>query len=184
MSATTVARRYGKSLFSLSKGQNAVDAVEQDMRALIQAAKENRELSVILASPVVRPEKKEAIVRSVFSGANELTVSFLALLAKKGRAGLIADMAEAFVSLVREERGVVLAEVVTAVPLDEARRAEINALIGKVHEGGVELSETVDPHLIGGFKLRVGDRMIDASVFQSLRTMHRNLTNNPYEPAY
>ena len=77
-------------------------------------------------------------------------------------------MAEAFVSLVREERGVVLAEVVTAVPLDEARRAEINALIGKVHEGGVELSERVDPHLIGGFKLRVGDRMIDASVFQSL----------------
>jgi len=184
MSATTVARRYGKALLSLSKDQNAVDAVEQDMRALIQAAKENRELSVILASPVVRPEKKEAIVRSVFSGANELTVSFLALLAKKGRAGLIADMAEAFVSLVREERGVVLAEVVTAVPLDEARRAEVNALIGKVHEGGVELSETVDPHLIGGFKLRVGDRMIDASVFQSLRTMHRNLTNNPYEPAY
>ena len=184
MSATTVARRYGKSLLSLSKDQNAVDVVEQDMRALIQAAKENRELSVILASPVVRPEKKEAIVRSVFSGANELTVSFLALLAKKGRAGLIADMAEAFVSLVREERGVVLAEVVTAVPLDEARRAEINALIGKVHEGGVELSETVDPHLIGGFKLRVGDRMIDASVFQSLRTMYRDLTNNPYEPAY
>ena len=184
MSATTVARRYGKSLLSLSKDQNAVDAVEQDMRALIQAAKENRELSVILASPVIRPEKKEAIVRSVFSGANELTVSFLSLLAKKGRAGLIADMAEAFVTLVREERGVVLAEVVTAVPLDEARRAEINALIGKVHEGGVELSETVDPHLIGGFKLRVGDRMIDASVFQSLRTMHRNLTNNPYEPAY
>ena len=184
MSATTVARRYGKSLLSLSKDQNAVDAVEQDMRALIQAAKENRELSVILASPVVRPEKKEAIVRSVFSGANELTVSFLALLAKMGRAGLSADMAEAFVSLVREERGVVLAEVVTAVPLDEARRAEINALIGKVHEGGVELSETVDSHLIGGFKLRVGDRMIDASVFQSLRTMHRNLTNNPYEPAY
>ena len=184
MSATTVARRYGKSLLSLSKDQNAVDVVEQDMRALIQAAKENRELSVILASPVVRPEKKEAIVRSVYSGANELTVSFLALLAKKGRAGLIADMAEAFVSLVREERGVVLAEVVTAVPLDETRRAEINALIGKVHEGGVELSETVDPHLIGGFKLRVGDRMIDASVFQSLRTMHRNLTNNPYEPAY
>ena len=93
-------------------------------------------------------------------------------------------MAEAFVSLVREERGVVLAEVTTAVPLDDARRAEINALIGNIHEGGVELSEKVDPHLIGGFKLRVGDRMIDASVFQSLRTMHRNLTNNPYEPAY
>ena len=133
MSATTVARRYGKSLLSLSKDQNAVDVVEQDMRALIQAAKENRELSVILASPVVRPEKKEAIVRSVFSGANELTVSFLALLAKKGRAGLIADMAEAFVSLVREERGVVLAEVVTAVPLDEARRAEINAPVSYTH---------------------------------------------------
>jgi F-type H+-transporting ATPase subunit delta len=184
MSASTVARRYGKSLLALSKDRNAVDAVEQDMRALIQAAQENRELSVILASPVVRPEKKEAIVRAVFEGAHELTTGFLALLAKKGRAGLIGDMAEAFVALVREERGVVLAEVVTAVPLDEARRSEINTLIGKVHEGGVELSEKVDPYLIGGFRLRVGDRMIDASVFQSLRTMHRNLTNNPYEPAY
>ena len=184
MSAITVARRYGKSLLVLSKEKDVVDAVEQDMRALIQAAKENRELSTILSSPVVRPEKKEAIVRAVFSGANDLTMAFLALLAKKGRAGLIAHMAEAFVSLVREERGIVLAEVVTAVPLDEIRRSEVNALIGKVHEGGVELSETVDPQLIGGFKLRVGDRMIDASVFQSLRTMHRNLTNNPYEPAY
>lgn len=184
MSSSTVARRYGKSLLSLSKEQNVVDAVEQDMRALIQAAAENRELTAVLASPVVRPEKKEAIVRSVFAGAQPLTVSFLALLAKKGRSGLIADMAASFVALVRDERGIVLAEVVSAVPLDDARRTEINALIGKVHEGGVELSEKVDPTLIGGFKLRVGDRMIDASVFQSLRTMHRNLTNNPYEPAY
>ena len=97
---------------------------------------------------------------------------------------MLEQMAQAFVALVREERNVVLAEVTTAVPLDDARRTEINALIGKIHQGGVELSEKVDPTLIGGFKLRVGDRMIDATVFESLRTMHRDLTNNPYEPAY
>ena len=184
MSAGTVARRYGKSLLALSKEQNAVEAVEQDMRVLADVVRENRELSAILGSPVVRPEKKEAIVGSVFQGAQPLTASFLAQLARKGRAGLLAQMAEAYLALVREERGIVLAEVVTATPLNESSRSEINALIGKIHEGGVELSEKVDPHLIGGFKLRVGDRMIDASVFQSLRTMHRNLTNNPYEPAY
>ena len=97
---------------------------------------------------------------------------------------MLDHMAQAFVDLVREERNVVVAEVTTAVALDEARRAEINALIGKIHQGGVELSEKVDPTLIGGFKLRIGDRMIDATVFESLRTMHRDLTNNPYEPAY
>ena len=161
-----------------------MEAVEQDMRVLADVVRENRELSAILGSPVVRPEKKEAIVGSVFQGAQPLTASFLAQLARKGRAGLLAQMAEAYLALVREERGIVLAEVVTATPLNESSRSEINALIGKIHEGGVELSEKVDPHLIGGFKLRVGDRMIDASVFQSLRTMHRNLTNNPYEPAY
>lgn len=161
-----------------------MEAVEQDMRVLADVVRENRELSAILGSPVVRPEKKEAIVGSVFQGAQPLTASFLAQLARKGRAGLLAQMAEAFLALVREERGIVLAEVVTATPLNDSSRSEINALIGKIHEGGVELSEKVDPHLIGGFKLRVGDRMIDASVFQSLRTMHRNLTNNPYEPAY
>jgi len=184
MSATAVARRYGKSLLSLSKEQNAVEAVEQDMRVLAQTVRDNRELAAVLSSPVVRPEKKESIVASVFSGAHALTAAFLAQLARKGRAGLLADMAGAYLSLVREERGVVLAEITTAVPLDDARRSEIQTLIGNIHEGGVELSEKVDPHLIGGFKLRVGDRMIDASVFQSLRTMHRNLTNNPYEPAY
>ena len=184
MSAGTVARRYGKSLLALSKEQNAVEAVEQDMRVLADVVRENRELSAILGSPVVRPEKKEAIVGSVFQGAQPLTASFLAQLARKGRAGLLAQMAEAYLALVREERGIVLAEVVTATPLNESSRSEIHALIGKIHEGVVELSEKVDPHLIGGFKLRVGDRMIDASVFQSLRTMHRNLTNNPYEPAY
>ena len=67
MSASSVARRYGKSLFSLCKEQGAVDVVEQDMRGLIEAMKENRELSAVLASPVVRPEKKEAIVTAVFA---------------------------------------------------------------------------------------------------------------------
>jgi len=184
MSASSVARRYGKSLFTLCKEQNAVDVVEQVRRGLIEAMKENRELSAVLASPVVRPEKKEAIMRSVFATCQPLTVSFLALLADKGRAGMLDHMAQAFVDLVREERNVVVAEVTTAVALDEARRAEINALIGKIHQGGVELSEKVDPTLIGGFKLRIGDRMIDATVFESLRTLHRDLTNNPYEPAY
>ena len=184
MASTAVARRYGKSLLTLCKEQGAVDAVDADMRMLSAAVSENRELASVLGSPVVRPEKKEAIVRAVFSDAHALSIDFLALLARKGRAGLLGEMANAFVALVREERGIVLAEVVTASPLDDQRRAQVNELIGKVHEGGVELSEKVDPHLIGGFKLRVGDRMIDASVFQSLRTMHRNLTNNPYEPAY
>jgi len=184
MSASSVARRYGKSLFSLCKEQGAVDVVEQDMRGLIEAMKENRELSAVLASPVVRPEKKEAIVTAVFAACQPLTVSFLKLLANKGRAGMLEQMAQAFVALVREERNVVLAEVTTAVPVDDARRTEINALIGKIHQGGVELSEKVDPTLIGGYRLRVGDRMIDATVFESLRTMHRDLTNNPYEPAY
>ena len=184
MASTAVARRYGKSLLALCKEQQAVDAVDRDMRALTEAVRENRELSAVLGSPVVRPEKKEAIVRAVFADAHALTVDFLALLARKGRAGLLGAMADAFVGLVREERGIVLAEVVTAAPLDAARRAEINELIGKVHEGGGELSEKVDPTLIGGYRLRVGDRMIDATVYQSLRSMHRNLTNNPYEPAY
>ena len=184
MAASAVARRYGKSLLTLCKEQGVVDVVDRDMRALAETVADNRELAAVLGSPVIRPEKKEAIVRAAFAGAHALSVDFLALLAKKGRAGLLADMASAFVSLVREERGIVLAEVVTAAPLDDARRAEINQLISKVHEGGVELSEKVDPHLIGCFKLRVGDRMIDATVFQTLRSMHRNLTNNPYEPAY
>jgi len=184
MASTAVARRYGKSLLTLCKEQQAVDAVDRDMRALSRAVSENRELAAILGSPVVRPEKKEAIVRAVFAEAHSLTVDFLAMLARKGRAGLLGVMAQAFVALVREERGIVLAEVVTASPLDDARRKEINELIGKVHEGGVELSERVDPALIGGFKLRVGDRMIDASVYHTLRSMHRNLTNSPYEPAY
>ena len=184
MAASAVARRYGKSLLTLCKEQGVVDVVDRDMRALAETVADNRELAAVLGSPVIRPEKKEAIVRAAFAAAHALSVDFLALLAKKGRAGLLADMASAFVSLVREERGIVLAEVVTAAPLDDARRAEINQLISKVHEGGVELSEKVDPHLIGGFKLRVGDRMIDATVFQTLRSMHRNLTNNPYEPAY
>ena len=144
MSATAVARRYGKSLLSLSKEQNAVEAVEQDMRVLSEAVRDNRELAAVLSSPVVRPEKKEAIVASVFSGAHTLT-AFLAQLARKGRAGLLADMASAYLSLVREERGVVLAEISTAVPLDDARRSEIQTLIGNIHEGGVELSEKVIP---------------------------------------
>ena len=184
MAVTVLARRYAKSLLSLAGERGLTDAVDADMRQVYLVVGENRELGVALSSAVIRPEKKEAVIRNVFASLNELTVSFLAQLALKGRAGVLSSVAEAVMEQVRFERNIVLAEAVTSTPLDAERRSEIMTLIGRIHQGGVELTEKVDPTLIGGFSLRVGDRMIDASVRSTLRSMHRDLTNNPYEPAY
>lgn len=182
MPITAVSRRYAKSLLGLVIKENAIDAVDADMRSIAATIRSHGELAAVLGSAVIRGGKKEAVLKALFPDAHKLSTDFLTQLTSQGRGAQVLDAADAMIDAVRVLRGIVTAEVTTAVPLDATRKEDIMKLIGQIHSGGVELTERVDPAQIGGFRLLVGDKMVDTTLRSSLQTMHRDLTNHPYEP--
>ena len=165
MKSSKAAIRYARSLFSLALAQGKVEMVKTDVDFLSQALHESRDLRMLLASPVVREEKKTSILREVFgSNISSDTFSFIQLLTSRKREGLLDEICQAFFSLFNQHKG--LAEVVltTAIPADDEIRSSVRKLVSKLTDKTPVFTEVVDPSIIGGFLLRLGDTQLDASV--------------------
>lgn len=162
--------RYAKSLLDLSKEQNAVEEVKNDMVFFEQVVDGNSELEAILKNPIVPLDKKQGILQGIFGGkVNAITENFLKLIVNKGRAAILFDTAKQFVQQYNAIKGIVTAEVTSASELTGANRAEIIDLVKKeLGANEVVVKEKIDPALIGGFILKVGDRQFDASIASSL----------------
>jgi F-type H+-transporting ATPase subunit delta len=103
-------------------------------------------------------------------------VNLLLLMVRRGRPGVVEPMITRFSELLRRERGVTLAQVRTALPLDDGQRAEVAARLRALTGSQVEMDETVDPDLIGGIAVRIGDQLYDASVRSRLERLRARLT--------
>ena len=115
---------------------------------------------------------RQVLGRGVAPGPLNLVL----LMVRRGRPGAIEPMIARFGELIRRERGIVLARVRTAMPLDEGQRAEITARLRNLTGADIEMEETVDPDLIGGVAVRIGDRLYDASVRSRLERLRARLT--------
>lgn len=168
--------RYAQALLDLATENNAVDAVVANMEKFISAANEHRELGGMLASPVIRGEKKLAILNEVFGDFENVSSLFMGLIVKNGREALLPEIATSFVSLVKESKGIVPVTITSAVKLDESVKKDILAKIQPAVNGQPEVTEIIDPSLIGGFTVRMGDIQIDASVASKLGQLKQRLT--------
>lgn len=180
-----VAHRYAKSLLDLAQERNQQDEVRNDMTLILETIRESRDLDVLLHSPVIKVDKKEKILEALFGQhISELSIGFLRIMTSKGREGLLEEIAENYIQQIKIKKGILTAEVTTAAKADEATRADILAQLKKLNpDGEIEITENVDPELIGGFVIKVEDKMIDASVRTQLRKLRREFTDNSYEAA-
>ncbi|MBP6575162.1 MAG: ATP synthase F1 subunit delta [Flavobacteriales bacterium] len=185
MNIAPVAYRYARSLMELAQERGVLAGVEEDMRLVARTCEANRELVVLLNSPVVKADKKDKILSAVFAGKiGAITTSFMSILVRKGRERLLPHVAAAFSILYKISKNIVVAQVTSAVPLDAATREKVMALAAKQHPGkSIELVELVDPALIGGLSIRIGDELYDGSVSRQLSDMRREFSKNPYIPA-
>ncbi|HRH37389.1 MAG TPA: ATP synthase F1 subunit delta, partial [Flavobacteriales bacterium] len=144
----------------------------------------NRDLIVLLKSPVVKADKKDKILEGIFaSKVGEITNSFMGILVRKGRESLLPDVAAAFSELYKINKGIVVAQVTSAVALNDGARAKVRAMAEKQHPGkSIELVEKVDASLIGGVTIRIGDEQYDGSVSRSLNNLRREFSKNLYVP--
>ncbi len=175
-----VAKRYAKSLMDFAQEQNSLEAVAADMELIAATIDGSRELELLLKSPIIKLDKKVAIMNQIFGGKiGSISQSFLGIIARKGRESLIEEMAVAFVNLYKASQGIVTAEITTAIPLDDKGREKAKALIAQISDK-VELIEKINEDIIGGFIIRVGDKQYDESVSSRLSAMKREFSKNPH----
>ncbi|MEO8639311.1 MAG: ATP synthase F1 subunit delta [Chloroflexota bacterium] len=172
----TSARRYAEAAFEIGRADGTLDAWERDM-ATIGATMRHPELRSLLLHPAVPFVDKERVLRRVMGrGVAAAPINLVLLMVRRGRPGAIDRMVERFMELLRRQRGIALAEVRTALPLDDGERADIAARLRSLTGSEVEMQETVDPDLIGGIAVRIGDRLYDASVRSRLERLRARLT--------
>ncbi|GAA4352120.1 ATP synthase F1 subunit delta [Hymenobacter saemangeumensis] len=183
MSEQRAASRYAKSLLDLAQERGTLAEVKQDMDLFSKTLTENRDLRLLLRNPIVKQDKKLAILQAIFNGkVSALTEKFLGIVSQHNRESALEWVASEFHTQYNLMRGMQEASVTSATPLTPALRAEMVELVKRqTGLASVELTEKVDPSLIGGFVLRIGDQQIDDSVRSSLRKMRISLQENSYQ---
>ena len=171
--ATGVAGRYAAALFDLAKEAGAVEAVETEAKALQSLIDQAEDLRAFLKSPVYDRDDQMRVAAALAekAGFGALMGNFLKLVAQNRRLFALPAMVKAFLAMAASDRGEIAAEAVTAAPMSEeqmkALRHEIEATAGKA----VNLQTRVDPDLLGGLIVKVGSKMIDASLKTKLNRL-------------
>jgi F-type H+-transporting ATPase subunit delta len=176
--ASGIATRYATALFELARERDALDAVAADLAALEGMLDGSGDLDRLIASPVLSREAQGRAVAAVAerAGLGEVVRNFLGLLAQKRRLLALRAIAREFRARLAAHRGETSAEVISAAPLDEAEIARLRESLGRFAGKKVTLATSVDPSLLGGLVVRVGSRMVDASLRTKLRQLEQVMT--------
>lgn len=170
-----VARRYAEAVMEIAQQQGTVERWLADVR-LIGEAFGNRQLSFVLREPKIALSRKELIVRDLLADKVQHDALNLALmLVQDGLSEAAPRLAQEFERLYDDYRGQAKAQVTTAIPLDDAERAEIATALQRVTGKRIILSERVDPSILGGVMARVGDTLIDGSVRRRLALLREQI---------
>lgn len=180
MRNTRAALRYAKAALSTSLEQNNETALAQDMEAIRSVFTENSELLAFLQNPVVNNAAKADTVNKVFPNLNSLSKEVVALLAKNNRIDLLNEVAVAYLTLLKQHQGKETAIVTTAVALTPDLEKTILAKAKQLSSAEITIENTIDPSIIGGFILRIGDVQYNASVAHQLDQLKREMTQTNY----
>lgn len=179
MTETVIARRYANALFSLGKkqGKNALDEHGAIIHELAELTRAEPKLGVVLRSPVIGIEEKKKLIGAILDklSADRTMRNFCYLLADKERLGVLPDIAEWYGIMLDEANGILRGKVITAIRLSPDRQAELKKSLQQKMGRDMELTFSVDPEILGGMVLAVGDRVMDASLRAQLGIMRENL---------
>lgn len=176
MNSSKVAIRYAQALLELAVENNTLDSVSRDMQYLAQVNADNRDFQLLLSSPIIKADKKIAVLNEIFGSFEKISTSFMELIAKNGRESILPEIAIAFNELVKAHKGIVPVTLTSAVKLNEEVKKQIVSKIADSVKGTIEITEVIDPALIGGFIVKMGDTQIDASVASKLSQLKQRLT--------
>lgn len=182
MPNTRLAGRYAKSLVDLAKEKGQLENIYNDMLFLQALCKGSREFVNLMKSPIIKADKKEAIVNAVTSGKiGDITTSFIRLLVHKGREWNLQEIITAFIEQYKALKDIYTLRLTTAVPVgDDVKQAIVDQVKKQTSIRNIDLAATVDESIIGGFVLELGNSRIDASVAYDLNKVRAQFLNNDF----
>ncbi len=181
MTGTKLASRYSRSLLLLAIERGELDQVFADMKLISKTCRENKDLSVLLRSPIIKTDKKKAILREIFENKiSKTSMAFVEIITGKRREYFLEKIAEEFTSQYKENNKITTAIFTSPIKIDSNAREKIMHFIQNHSKQEVDLIEKLDEKLIGGFILRIGDTQFDASIQRKLNDLKKSFSKNPY----
>lgn len=184
MSAIRISKRYAKSLIDLAGEEKKLDRILEDVESLKTLFAGSEDFRNFIKSPIIQAEKKVAIINKLFDGKyDDLTVKFMAILARKQRESLLPEITDAFIEQYRTLNHISTAVITVAKDLSEENKKMIKEKLEKsgISFETVELEIKKDPSLIGGFVLEFNNYVYDASVAHQLETLGKKFKGNAYQ---
>ncbi len=181
MEGTRAASRYAKAFVDLTMAQGVFEEAFKDMKFILDVCHSNHEFAVFLKSPVIKTDKKQTVLKQIFSGKlNKETDAYIHLITAKKREIYLAEIASEFINQYKEKKKILTAVITTASGIDDIIRSKVMAMVKGDSTSEVVLQEKINKDIIGGFIIRVGDNQVDASLSRKLNSLRRSFTENPF----
>jgi F-type H+-transporting ATPase subunit delta len=171
-----IAEVYARALFEAAKDDGVLDRVHEELGQFADALDEDRNLQVFLFSPYFSSEEKKQGVRRIVTDADERLLNFLELLSERHRMPVLFRIRRIFDDLWAEENKLLSVTVTSATELDQSLVDDIGKRIEEQTGRQVELSSSVDPDVLGGLRVRVGNMVLDATVRNRLEQLRKQVT--------
>lgn len=171
-----VAGRYAEALYDIALKQNLVDQLEAELKAIEEIFRGSADLQQVLYHPQITIADKKDLFNNLFKGkVLDVTGNFLALLVDRRREAFFGDIVAEFVNMANTARNIVAANVASAVELNDKEKGTLGQILAKLTGKKVQTSYAVDPSLIGGVVVRIGDKIIDGSIKTRMATLKERL---------
>ena len=178
MASTKAAKSYAKAIFALAGETDKLDRVCGDLRALAQLREQSSELKDFFSNPLITAERRSEIIKKLFSEKlDPLTVQFLLFLESKRRLAHLADICEEVEASYYEFKGILRVQMTAAKAPESDQVEQILQRLRDRFSKEIELAVEIEPELLGGFQLQVGDTVYDSSIRTKLLTFQQKLIN-------
>lgn len=172
----SVGRRYAEAFFAIAQEQNKIDEFQNELGEVVDVIMSNEDLKAFMFHVLIPPQEKKDVLSQLFTDrVSASTLSFLNLVTDKRRADHLGVMFDEYQTMADESKNVIKAEVTSAKHVNEQDLVELEKTLSQATGKKVRVKLTVDPSLLGGVKVRIGDRVIDASVVKKLDMLKSNL---------
>ncbi|MDD4802739.1 MAG: F0F1 ATP synthase subunit delta [Syntrophomonas sp.] len=172
----SVARRYAEAIFSIAHEADKIDDYQVELGKIVQSIGEIDGLQEYFEHPLVPPKEKKEIAKQLFSAeVSPIILNFLLLVLDKKRQTYLELIYKEYEEMADEYHGIKKAEVISAMPVSDAEVKALAETLSRSMGKTIQLKLTIDPVLLGGVKIRMGDKIVDASIAKKLEMLKKNL---------
>jgi F-type H+-transporting ATPase subunit delta len=178
MSGTRAALRYAKAILNFAVEQHKEDQVNDDMLLIVNTLKGSNDLQLMLNNPILKSNLKKDTLKVIFSSkVSPLTISSINLLIDNNRLSILNEVAEKYTIIYDKLKGKEIAKITTAIPLNAKLNKQVLDKVKEITGKHATIENNINPDIIGGFILRIGDIQYDASIANKLQGLKRQFGN-------